>query len=62
MICCVRFARASQTPRRLLCRSAGVARDCLHDWVVGASFSGSSQFAVLHGGNEKVPEDLGVER
>ena len=24
-------------------------------------FSGSSQFAVLYGGNEKVPEDSGVE-
>ena len=48
-------------PRRLLCRSAGVARDCLHVWVVVASFSGSSQFAVLHGGNEKVPEDSGVK-
>ena len=46
-------------PRRLLCRSAGVAHDCLHVWAVGASFSGSSRFAVLYGGNEKVLEDSG---
>ena len=42
-----------------MCRSAGVARDCLHVWAVGASFSGSSRFAVLYGGNEKVLEDSG---
>ena len=42
-----------------MCRSAGVARDRLHVWAVGASFSGSSRFAVLCGGNEKALEDSG---